>query len=324
VPTARGYHQLVAAGDAGLVLISGLSLNGITAAQADREYPGRPSDPLWHFSSASGWEYAGAADPAIGLNIVNEAEFHPGSNLIVMYLSPHPEPAGRMLDPLTGAVTSAAIGAAGAVGPMMAYDAESDRMILFGGDRRDTTWAYDPVADEWTRMEPDTYPSARNYGAMAYDPISDRVVLFGGHMEAETWAYDYNSDSWTELTPAASPPGRDYTSLVYDPVGRQMVMFGGLDGVSYREQQGQGWTYDGALHEWDHTIGDTWSYDPAANTWTNLEPLTAPPARGWHAMAYEESTGLIVLFGGGPSRWGFTNETWLYDPSTNTWSEWSP
>ena len=68
----------------------------------------------------------------------------------------------------------------------MAYDAESDRVILFGGDSRPIqfhqgdTWAYDLDTNSWTDMNPATSPAERALPAMAYDPQSDRVILFGG------------------------------------------------------------------------------------------------------------------------------------------------
>ena len=42
----------------------------------------------------------------------------------------------------------------------MAYDAESDRVILFGGvPQNDDTWAYDLNTNTWTLMEPAARPS---------------------------------------------------------------------------------------------------------------------------------------------------------------------
>ncbi len=37
-------------------------------------------------------------------------------------------------------------------------------------------------------------------------------------------------------------------------------------------------------------------------------------------MAFDEAIGRIVLFGGGADRNHFLNDTWLFDPSSNTWS----
>jgi hypothetical protein len=66
-----------------------------------------------------------------------------------------------------------------------AYDAESDRVILFGGaDLHDRpfgdTWAYDFESDNWARMSPALSPPARYYHGMTYDAANDRVLVFGG------------------------------------------------------------------------------------------------------------------------------------------------
>jgi hypothetical protein len=328
-PTARGYHQLVSMGD-GVLLLSGFTIDDITVAEhgipvEGSEHPARTPDAVWAFTSSSGWTYR-EPDPIFATHQVDEAIEHPASGRVLMHLAAFGDPSARWLDPASGAVTGTADGAARLRGANMAYDARSDRFIVFGG-QTDQTWAYDPAANAWTRMQPATHPTARNYGAMAYDPVSDRVILFGGGTDVanfgDTWAYDYEADAWTELTPATAPPARSYTSIVYDPVGRQLILFGGLDDVDREDQGGEGWTHDGAFDEWDHTLADTWAFDPATNTWAELAPASAPSPRGWHDMAYETETGLIVLFGGGPARGAFTDETWLYDPAANNWSEWS-
>ena len=61
------------------------------------------------------------------------------------------------------------------LGASLAYDLESDRVILFGGQQVitnryfDDTWAYDFNTDTWTEMKPLGSPAGRNFGEMAYD-----------------------------------------------------------------------------------------------------------------------------------------------------------
>ena len=71
----------------------------------------------------------------------------------------------------------------------MAYDAESDRVILFGGQTgsdtaedsfKDDTWAYDVAANKWTEMKPVSGPSRRSAAELAYDAESDRVIMYRG------------------------------------------------------------------------------------------------------------------------------------------------
>ncbi|MFC2031470.1 kelch repeat-containing protein [Chloroflexota bacterium] len=59
------------------------------------------------------------------------------------------------------------------VGFGLAYDSQSDRTILFGGNPHGSllndTWAYDYETNTWTEMSPDVSPSRRDGHAMAYD-----------------------------------------------------------------------------------------------------------------------------------------------------------
>ncbi len=93
--------------------------------------------------------------------------------------------------------------------PAMAYDAQSDLVILFGGTTTgiatSDTWAYDFNRNVWTNMKSVVHPSWHWAHAVAYDEGSDRVVLFGGQngvqnpIRRETWAYDFNTNTWTHM-----------------------------------------------------------------------------------------------------------------------------
>lgn len=211
--------------------------------------------------------------------------------------------------------TPSGIGPTALLGAAMAYDSGSDRMIVFGGldlatfAENDETWAYDVDASTWERMDPAESPSPRNFAAMAYDADTDRVVLFGGApaertVLGDTWAYDYESDTWTEVTPSTSPPARTLGGMAYDPTRDRSVIFGG-------SQDGE-----------SASLGDMWEYDLHSNRWTDLSPSDEPGARAWHAMAFDPETGTIVVFGGGESRTGYTDETWLLDASAGSWARW--
>jgi len=315
-------------------------IRGITLEQpfpeADKSHPGRVPDPIWTFAASSGWTYGGPPDPVLARNQVDAAALDPRGEKIVIHLADHPHPAARLFDPSTGELTvTGGTGVPHNLGPMMAYDAESARVLLFGGagEGPTSTWAYDPAADTWTAMAPAASPSERNYGAMAYDPVTDRVILFGGLSGEDagpdteaggTWAYDYNSDTWTDLKPATNPGPRVYTAMAYEPTTRRIILFGGLRDVKAPQPAEPGWYPDGLFPYWDQPLGDTWAYDPSANAWTELTPPSSPSPRAWHDMALDPTSGLIVLFGGGPARYDFTNETWLFDPASSTWTEWSP
>lgn len=193
----------------------------------------------------------------------------------------------------------------------MAYDSESDRIVLFGGftDSKlgDTcdTWEYDLNSNTWIKKSPSTQPPSRRLQRMAYDSQSDRVVLFGGYsgnvIFNDTWEYDLNSDTWTLKSPSTLPPARYYHDMAYDLESDRIVLFGGA-------------TKTGCLN-------DTWEYDLNSNTWKLKAASSSPPnARAWHGMAYDSESDRIVLFGGS-NRDTYFNDTWEYDLNNNTWTQ---
>ena len=99
-------------------------------------------------------------------------------------------------------------------GHSMAYDTESDRVIMFGGytylnskGMTDETWAFDYNTATWTKLNPEG-DIARRGANMVYDEVNDKIILFGGvHPDEqytllkETWIFDYNANTWTLMDP---------------------------------------------------------------------------------------------------------------------------
>jgi N-acetylneuraminic acid mutarotase len=182
-------------------------------------------------------------------------------------------------------------------------------VILFGGwdnahgiDLNDT-WAYDPAANTWTKLNPaGDVPSARDHVAMAYDPVADKVILFagcdaGGNDFNDTWAYDPAANAWTKLNPTGSVPlGRDDHAMVYDSSTGKVILFAGQISSNGTD------------------LNDTWAYAYATDAWTKLNPAgDLPPGRGDHSMAYDSGDGKLVVSGGSTANKGtFFNDTWAY------------
>jgi len=129
----------------------------------------------------------------------------------------------------------------------LAYDNESDRIILYGGytdgANYNDTWAYDYNTDTWTKMNPKTSPGFREEFNMAYNPITDQCMLFGGINSGgypnaagnglkDMWVYDYNDNNWTEFLLYDHPSGRAESELVYNSKDDVMILFGGWLGES--------------------------------------------------------------------------------------------
>ena len=198
----------------------------------------------------------------------------------------------------------------------MAYDAAIHEIVLFGGS---STGEGTPLADTWTHngvtwieRAPATSPPPREGAAMAYDPATGRVVLFGGAIDndgeicvveqyGDTWTYD--GVTWTELTLPKSPTPRAYTSMAFDPATGAMVLSGGL----YALSAGLG----GPCNQ-STVLNDTSGYD--GTSWSVQTPDVSPPARQFASMAFNSSTGDMVLFGGESETYSFLADTWKYGP----------
>jgi N-acetylneuraminic acid mutarotase len=73
-------------------------------------------------------------------------------------------------------------------------------------------------------------------------------------------------------------------------------------------------------------IGLVYEYDPATDHWTKKKPMALPA----HHVALTEYHGKIYVFGGfvapqsGPAAWVPINNSWEYDPATDTWKALAP
>ncbi len=200
-------------------------------------------------------------------------------------------------------------------GHSMAYDEESDRIILFSGLKTgmwdwicwNETWSFDFESNSWTFMDPSTQPIGRCFADIVYDKGSDRIILFGGfcrdNLYADTWAYDFNANEWTNMTPPVQPSPRWGHKMIYDEESDLVILFGGST----------------ALPPFPVAVGDTWTYDYDNNTWTNINPSTSPPELINHGLAYDSKSDRTILFGGANSNLINQGETWVYNANTNTW-----
>ncbi len=111
------------------------------------------------------------------------------------------------------------------------------------------------------------------------------------------------ANSWSNRNPANPPPARAKHAMAYAENAWGVILFGGVD--------------NGSLY-----LNDTWAYSYSANTWSNRGPGNPPPARGYHALAFDSANNKVILFGG----WNGSslNDTWAYDYVTNTWSNRNP
>ena len=185
----------------------------------------------------------------------------------------------------------------------MTYDADSRKIIMFGGfdstGYLNDTWTFDGFT--WSQVTVQTSPPARAAAQMAYDSVTHKIVLFGGYNGTnylgDTWLWDGIASQWTQAAPTHHPSPVTGPMLFPDPNGR-VDLFGGFDGRFYQ------------LAMWRWTGSD----------WSRLSPATVPYARSSAAVATNPVTRQVVLFGGladvNPVN------TWTYDGIT--WTLQSP
>lgn len=191
-------------------------------------------------------------------------------------------------------------------GMAAAYDAERERVVLFGGMDEpvlSATWEYDGAS--WYLVDTLHTPPARMWPGMAYDSDRGVMVLFGGQGDGgrlnDTWEYD--GIDWTSVDTMNSPSPREGFGMVYDSCRQRILLFGGLTDVG-------------------HSV-ETWEYD--GTDWTLVAPSTSPPGRFLTAMAFDDQRCRAILFGGGTDSAGCCDglgDTWEYNGMD--WSQRSP
>ncbi len=149
---------------------------------------------------------------------------------------------------------------------------------------------------------------------MVYDPVGKKTILFGGRADAlfgmkyfeDLWAFDAAAQSWESIRNRRRPGPRLSPGMVYDPVNQQLIIFGG-----------------DSPHD---RLGDTWLYSLADNRWQEVTPSISPPPRSDMGLVYDEGNQVVILFSGYclDSTRELCDDTWAFDPKTNTWTEMNP
>ena len=182
----------------------------------------------------------------------------------------------------------------------MAYDADRERAIVFGGTATessetsfDDTWEWN--GSSW-ELAKGSGPSQRFGCSMTFDESRGVAVLFGGrhrsNFNPETW--EWNGTQW-RLASIAGPAPRTNVAMAYDAARQRVLMFGGESINQIR-------------------LGDTWSWD--GTSWT-LMSQSGPGPRHSASMAFDSARGTMILFGGETDA-GANGETWEWNGTS--WS----
>ena len=181
------------------------------------------------------------------------------------------------------------------------YDARRNRMLVFGGGKREV-WSLS-LGDKptWTRLETvGTQPPPFEGHSAVYDARRNRILVFGGtagnysplmrvtgapptKTYNDVWALSLTDPpSWAKLTPLGEPPSvRYYHAAVLDTAGDHMLVFSGG-------------------HSRGSPVSDAWSLSLGGQPqWSKLEPAGAAPSpRRMHATSLDPVRGTIWLHGG--------------------------
>jgi len=73
-------------------------------------------------------------------------------------------------------------------------------------------------------------------------------------------------------------------------------------------------------------LNDIWAFDLTTNSWTDITPDSgsAPVIRITPASVYDSDNHQMLMFSGQSSGSTFLNDTWKFDLTTNTWTEFMP
>ncbi len=153
-----------------------------------------------------------------------------------------------------------------------------------------------PAQSDWDEF----YPCRRvEYAMQFYDghgAVLDHILMFGGLSEAtsvgvplgDTWLW--SKQKWIRHEQVNGPERRSASAISAGP-NKTLVMFGGQNGGSI--------------------LGDTWVWE--GTKWTLQIPVQSPPPRDLHSMAYDESRGVVVMFGGSDASGNSLDDTWEWD-----------
>jgi hypothetical protein len=131
----------------------------------------------------------------------------------------------------------------------MAFDAESKKIVVFGGSglshAKSDTWLYDPKTRSWEQRRPAVSPSPRLAHGLVYLPKAKRVALVGGWvgqpgvgcggfrgsaLPPEVWIYDVKGNEWTLVRRWEKPKGRGAEHPAFPRPGNAPQFFAADDG----------------------------------------------------------------------------------------------
>ncbi len=196
-----------------------------------------------------------------------------------------------------------------------AYDPVNNRVLLMGGilysatPQRDML-AFDGVSNTWSTVWAPPAMGPRDLFGMAYDEVGQQIIAYGGGLVPRADAnrrfgsgtFGFDGNGWSVLGVTGAPGPRWAMPLVYDSTLNSMLMYGGKVGSGNGTAASSLWELDLGTLEW---IG---------------RGLQIPGQRFNHAAAYDRIRQQMVVYGGLNQQGQRLGDTWIYDPSAESWS----
>jgi N-acetylneuraminic acid mutarotase len=227
----------------------------------------------------------------------------------------------------------------------IAVDAQTSRLVLFGGNASTDGLSYLPLADTWTldlatnawkKLTPPKSPPARLFHAMAIDPDGRIAYVWsGGDANAfvgpflhDVWALDLDQGTWSAVaTTGQAPTGRIRHSMVFDRTAHVLVTFAGHDDdAKIADERNDLYVLDVGKSpaEWSRLPpGDTINKTVASGCnfpadLTNIDKA-APERRSAFAVSEAAGGRGFVVFGG-ESDCGLLNDAWWWSNASSAWT----
>jgi hypothetical protein len=143
--------------------------------------------------------------------------------------------------------------------------------------------------------------TGRGQALLVYNPSRAESILRTGICDTGvgdvlcTDQWRFGAVTWDPMGTVAGPTNRYNSAMIYDGRSKGLLLFGGLTVLlNENSANGEMWTYDGAA-------------------WKQVTVAGSPPARAMHAMAFDSTRAVVVLFGGLANAATALNDTWEYD-----------
>ncbi len=235
------------------------------------------------------------------------------------------------------------------------WDPTHKQAIVFGGyawiastrTLLNKTEYYNPLTNTWTTGA--STPPGRQSPAAAWDSTRGKMWVFGGNdggagQLSDAWYLTPGAGTggtWSKVATCAEPMQNG--NAVYDPSLDRLVAHGrsnyqvtiynpaantyseGNDAFNIRDGAGGTWLPDDKLFMIVNGVEyagkpETGFYAPGNNTW--ISGPNNPPFREYPTLVWDDLHKIAILYGGTKTGGtdGLTNEIWLYDPTTNSWT----